>query len=555
MAKRYTYSQRSYFFILLFISLPASIIAQNIGSCVDTVYLVSPTNNYSSANYWGIQANKVIKANNIINGAAKVNLKARSILIEPGALFDSQNGSTVSTTLADYQPVGQYPLLTILEEKEAIYGNYCVDAYGGIYKVNEKIIIMDSVISSENINSEALIAKNLIQSKNPGLVITEEFCPCNPYLRIWRGLGLDKLDNNTIKIQGEIAVNSTSNRIRDAELNYYISNDENGLPNLPNIPALTLAALRNVNYGDPSLLNTFKVAVLDNGVDYTNAYFAVNSNVKFTFWKNANDPINGVDDDGNGFVDDYAIGYNFVSKNNNPFNDGANSNRLSHGTKVLSLIYNKFVGINIPFEVIFEKVTDENGVGEEFNMLCAMYHAAQNGAKVINMSIGGYKPENENAILSDVLMDLKKQDIIVVAAAGNGWQNTTNGNIEPVDLDTSSLKFYPASLSRFDNVYAISSANTTATSVCLPLNYGSTYVDIGVKTGGDCVSTCPIDNSSLRGTSFTTPIATAAIIKEYYNGIIPYKSNVLNPSGYMMPNTGQNLILRAQIINGVFMNN
>ena len=73
--------------------------------------------------------------------------------------------------------------------------------------------------------------------------------------------------------------------------------------------------------GDPSIV----VAVVDTGVDFSHPDLIDQR------WVNALDPINGVDDDGNGLVDDWS-GWDFVNGDNDPFDD----NR--HGTHVSGTI-------------------------------------------------------------------------------------------------------------------------------------------------------------------------------------------------------------------------
>jgi subtilisin family serine protease len=70
------------------------------------------------------------------------------------------------------------------------------------------------------------------------------------------------------------------------------------------------------------------VAVIDTGVDYTHG--DLNGNI----WQNTDetDCGNGIDDDGNGFIDD-CVGWDFLNEDNDPMDDAASS----HGTHVAGI--------------------------------------------------------------------------------------------------------------------------------------------------------------------------------------------------------------------------
>src|SRR5690606_14390190 len=68
------------------------------------------------------------------------------------------------------------------------------------------------------------------------------------------------------------------------------------------------------------------IAVIHSGVDYTHPDLPLER-----LWKNRGETLNGVDDDGNGYIDD-MIGWNYAEANNNPWD------RAGHGTHVTGII-------------------------------------------------------------------------------------------------------------------------------------------------------------------------------------------------------------------------
>lgn len=160
------------------------------------------------------------------------------------------------------------------------------------------------------------------------------------------------------------------------------------------------------------------VAVLDTGVDRNH------SDLSSNIWRNSGEINgNGIDDDHNGFVDDYW-GWNFDSNNNNTM-DGH-----SHGTHVAGTIAgvkNSFgvTGIAYNAKIMPVKVLSDSGSGSESGVARGIRYAADNGAKVINMSLGG---SDDNAELKAAVQYASSKGAIVVMAAGNDGDSTTMGH-------------------------------------------------------------------------------------------------------------------------------
>jgi|GEM_PF-1423087 len=157
--------------------------------------------------------------------------------------------------------------------------------------------------------------------------------------------------------------------------------------------------------------NPVIIAVIDSGLDFLHPDFSLDN----LYINTKEIPGNFIDDDGNGYVDDIA-GWNFVDWNNAPFDDDG------HGTVVSGIIAatsnnsEGIAGINWGAKIMPLKVSDSSGVSTAFNSAKAVIYAADNGAKVINLSIGGRKISKIEQMAIDYAYS---KGCLIIAAAGN----------------------------------------------------------------------------------------------------------------------------------------
>jgi subtilisin len=151
------------------------------------------------------------------------------------------------------------------------------------------------------------------------------------------------------------------------------------------------------------------VAVLDTGVDYNH------NDLQSNIWTNTTEIAgNGKDDDGNGYIDD-VYGWNFHGDNNITLDGNG------HGTHVAGTIAGAnngygVTGIAYDAKIMPVKVLDDSGTGSYTAIANGIYYAVNNGADVINLSLGGDSP---NFILELAIQYASAQGVIVVMAAGN----------------------------------------------------------------------------------------------------------------------------------------
>ncbi|MDZ8055271.1 MAG: S8 family peptidase [Aulosira sp. ZfuVER01] len=151
------------------------------------------------------------------------------------------------------------------------------------------------------------------------------------------------------------------------------------------------------------------VAVIDTGVDYNHA------DLRNNIWTNTKEIAgNGVDDDGNGYIDD-TRGWNFVDNTNDPID------RNGHGSHVSGTIAGEnngfgVTGIAYNSKIMPVKVLNDSGSGSISSITQGIYYAVNNGANVINLSLGGDFP---NSSLASAIEYASNKGVVVVMAAGN----------------------------------------------------------------------------------------------------------------------------------------
>lgn len=202
-----------------------------------------------------------------------------------------------------------------------------------------------------------------------------------------------------------------------------------------NLKAINLPKAWSIEQGKPSVI----VAVVDSGIEREHPEF------RNQFWNNSNEiPANGVDDDENGYVDDIN-GWDFTDAPTLPGHgdwkerDNQPDDETGHGTHVSGIIAaeanNKIgiAGIAWKCRLMPLRTGFRVGAGSFFqndDIAAAIVYAADNGADVINLSLG----DTVNAfVMSDAIEYAYNRGCIIVAAAGN---SSEPGSYYPAALDT-----------------------------------------------------------------------------------------------------------------------
>jgi subtilisin family serine protease len=232
-----------------------------------------------------------------------------------------------------------------------------------------------------------------------------------------------------------------------------------------------------ITHGDTNIV----IGIVDTGTDF------LHEDLQANFKYNYNDPVNGVDDDGDGFTDNYR-GWDFGEGDNNPQCEYSN-----HGTMVCgmaSAVTNNAVGIaSIGYQtrLLAIKVMDD-AVGDMSTAYQGIVYAADNGCQIINCSWGGTAQSMLGADVIDYAVNFK--NCMVVAAAGNS-------SVEQA--------YYPAS---YNGVF-----NVTATDIeDLKWTKSTFGIEVDICAPGNSVRSTNQNStySNGSGTSMASPLVAGA---------------------------------------------
>jgi subtilisin family serine protease len=244
------------------------------------------------------------------------------------------------------------------------------------------------------------------------------------------------------------------------------------------------------------------VAVIDSGVDYNHPDLSANM-----FRNTADCNNNGIDDDGNGFVDD-CFGIDTRNHDSDPMDDN------NHGTHVAGTIgavgnnNRGVVGINWNVQIMACKFVNASGSGTTDDAIdCLEYVKTMKdrGFNIIATS-NSWGGGDFSQALADAIESQRQSGMLFITAAGNG-------NFFGLGLNNDQTPFYPCNY-YLPNVICVASTTRTDGRSSFS-NYGRRTVHIGAP-GSEILSTVRGNSySSLSGTSMATPHVTgvAALLK------------------------------------------
>lgn len=232
-----------------------------------------------------------------------------------------------------------------------------------------------------------------------------------------------------------------------------------------------------------------KIAVIDTGVDYAH------EDLKENMWVNTMEQNGqpGIDDDGNGYVDDIH-GFDFANDDGDPMDGNG------HGTHCAGTIAAShdnqlgIAGVMAEAEIVGIKFLTDQGSGSTANAIKAIDYATAIGVDIMSNSWGG---GGFSQALKESIVRAQKAGIVFTAAAGN---SASNNNSTP---------HYPSNY-QVDNVISVAAHNYNdgmASFSC----YGSETVHVAAP-GRNILSTTPNNSYDVySGTSMATPHVSGVV--------------------------------------------
>ena len=262
------------------------------------------------------------------------------------------------------------------------------------------------------------------------------------------------------------------------------------------LPVISANFAWNTTHGDTNVI----IAIVDDAVDLDHEDLADNI---FTNWAEFYGS-SGVDDDGNGYIDDIH-GWDFAENDNDPNPVLSSQDHGTHVAGCASAVTNNGVGVAAPgwkCKILPLKISNDENGSLTGDAAAAIIYAADMGAAVTNNSYGGGGYSN---YFLDAFQYAYELGTLSLASAGNSYGYDLN---------------YPAS---YEHVFSVASTTTGD----IKSDFSTYHLSVDISSPGSSIlSTVPNNEyANFSGTSMASPVAAgvAALIKSQFPNLTAYE--------------------------------
>lgn len=269
------------------------------------------------------------------------------------------------------------------------------------------------------------------------------------------------------------------------------------------------------------------VAVIDSGVDYNH------EDLKANMWRNPGEISgNGIDDDGNGYVDDY-YGIDAIENTGDPMDDEGHG---THASGTIAAVGNNGIGVTgicWNCKIMALRFLSRDGGGTVSDEIECIQYAVNQGVKIISCSFGEYDFSRSEKLAIDTA---RNSGVLFIFAVGNEGENNETNPHYPSGYDS-------------ENIIAVGVSDRNDRLVSWS-DYGITTVDVAAP--GDYILSTVLNNGyqSESGASMATPhVAGLAALLKSFNPSLSWLEikNLILKNGDKIPSAEGKLVTGSRI--------
>jgi subtilisin family serine protease len=287
-------------------------------------------------------------------------------------------------------------------------------------------------------------------------------------------------------LEPNLAIQAASTFPNDTNFNYqYFLNNTGQTGGTPDAD-MDAPEAWDITRGDPSVV----IGIIDTGVNYNHPDLAAN------VWTNPGEiPNDGIDNDGNGFIDDIH-GWDFANNDSDPMDDNGHGTRVAGIADAVGDNGAGVSGVAWNARIMPLKFLSADGTGETSAAVQAIHYAIMMRQRGVNIGVvnNSWGDGSASVLLQQAIADGGAAGILFVAAAGNNQRNT---DTQP---------FFPASYA-LPNIISVAGTDSKD-ALWSGSNFGAVTVDVGAPADSVYTTALSITYGFASGTSMAAPQVT-----------------------------------------------